>query len=284
MDESREELLRKRREIASHVAAELRSLPQMDCIYVFGSVATGYVDAQSDVDLTCVTQGSIPRAELRCSILSSLGDGWTIQDDALDNPIWAACDSDGRVDDVLVTVHYQTTSFIDNLINQVVRDGAIRTEEIPFRPYTLIGMLRQSWLLEDRYGHFQKWLDQTATYPKRLQANVIANFAPVLRDNVAELISTAERGLGPSVFLFFLTRASDAMSSILYAINEHYDPADRRAEETILPVLTNVPTSFRARWVDVLTGPFDGTGMIERAHAFEAIASEVLELAPHEQI
>lgn len=69
------------------------------------------------------------------------------------------------------------------------------------------------------------------------------------------------------------------MCGILYAINEQYDPADRRAEETILPTLRKLPTDFRVRWVDVLTGPFDSTGMVERARVFETITNEVLDLA-----
>ena len=279
MSESTDILLRTRREIAQRVSEAFSSLPEVVCIFVHGSTATGSVDAQSDIDLTCVCADHILGLDERRSILSQLGVGWTLQDASLDNPIWAAYDSDGRIDAVLVSIHYQTASFIAHIIDQVIHHGVLATEEVPFRPYTLIGLLRQAWLLSDRHGLFRQWLAQTEEYPKKLQANILGHFVPLLRAHVTELVSTAERALGPRLFIFFLDRAIDAMTSILYALNERFDPADKRAEQTILPHLANLPSAFISQWNAVLEGPFDRSGMVERAHIFEHLTNEVLSAA-----
>ena len=272
-------LLRRRQEIAQRVNTEFDSLPEVICIFVHGSVATGFVDAQSDIDVTCVCADHIIGLDERRSILSQLGVGWTFHDASLDNPIWAECDSDGCIDNVLVSIHYQTASFITHIIDRVIHQGVLTTEEVPFRPYTLIGLLRQAWLLRDTRGFFRQWLAQTEVYPKTLQANILDHFAPLLRAHVTELVSTAERALGPRLFIFFLDRAVDAMASIRYALNERFDPADKRGEQTILPHLVNLPSDFVSRWNAVLEGPFDRSGMVERAHIFENLANEVLSTA-----
>ena len=86
-------------------------------------------------------------------------------------------------------------------------------------------------------------------------------------------------GMGPHVFLFFLTRAVDALISILYALNEVFDPADRRAERTVWPQLKNVPSDFVARLNYISEGPFDTSGRVERAHLFTTLVDETLNIA-----
>jgi thiol-disulfide isomerase/thioredoxin len=92
----------------------------------------------------------------------------------------------------------------------------------------------------------------------------------------------AERGLGPGVFIFLLHKAGDAPQGILLALNEVYDPADKRTEEAVLPILQKVPREFLSRHTDVLVGPFDVRGRIERARLFRQLAAEVLALAEAE--
>ena len=87
--------LRKRQEIARHLNQKFSPVPGVKAIFVHGSVASSWVDEQSDVDMTVVCADSILALPLRQSILSSLREGWTFQDASLDNAIWAQCDSDG---------------------------------------------------------------------------------------------------------------------------------------------------------------------------------------------
>ncbi len=272
-------ILDKRQKIARHINEKFDSVPGVQVVYVLGSVASGWADEQSDVDITIVCSDSIIDLSTRESILSDIGEDWTFQDPELDNPIWAQCDSDGIVDGILVSVHYQTSSFIQHILNEVLDHGAITTEQCPFRPYTLVGLLQRAWILRDDEKIFSTWLVRSERFPHVLKVNILNHFIPILRENVVELVSNAERNMGPSNFLFFLTRAVDALISILYALNEVFDPADRRAEQTVWPELRNVPSNFMVRLNSVLEGPFNTSTRIEQAHEFSLLTDETLEIA-----
>jgi hypothetical protein len=138
--------------------------------------------------------------------------------------------------------------------------------------------LQRAWVLRDERGLFRSWLARTERFPDALKINILNHFIPVLRANTLELVSSAERGMGPHVFLFFLTRAVDALSSILYALNDIFDPADRRAEQKVWPQLKKVPVNFTERLNLILEGPFDVSTRRERAHQFAFLVDEVLSL------
>ena len=73
-----------------------------------------------------------------------------------------------------------------------------------------------------------------------------------------------------------------ARRSLWFALNDMYDPADRWEEKKILPGLLNVPRDFIHRSNQVLEGPFDEDGAIERVREFDGLADDVLKLAEAE--
>lgn len=274
--------LRARRGVARRVAKRFAERREVSAVLVFGSVASGHVDERSDVDMLVVCRHDLlPPAE-RALLLAPLGTGWEFHDQRDDNPLFPDRDSDGRVDSVLVTVHYQTVPWITEVINEVMGRGAITTERVPFRPYTLPALLQRASVLADRDGLVASWREQIAVFPDALKRNLMAYFAPRLRTYTEELVGGAERRFGPRHFIFFLDRAYDALVSILFALNDTYDPADRRTERVILPTLAHVPAGFLPKLTEVLEGPFDDDGALRRGRIFESLASEVLRMAaPH---
>lgn len=274
--------LAKRREIALGVYAAAAKYPEVTAVYVFGSVASGQADETSDVDITLVCRSSILPVSSRKQLLSLVGSGvesgWKFDDPTLDNPLWEAVDV-GTISGIPVEVHYQTAPAVAELLDQVINHGAITTHKVPFRPYTMAALIQRAWLLKDTDGVFHKWHEQIATYPKLLKTNILRHFIPILQDNLAGLQSQAERRLGPLGYHYFLFRCGDALTSILYAVNEIYDPADRRAERTVLADLNLVPRDFTARLNHIMEGPFDETGAMERAVKFEKLAGEVVAMA-----
>ena len=277
-------LLAPRRAIARRIDRLLGERPEVSCVYVFGSVASGHVDERSDVDIAVVSPTeTLPVSEWK-GVLTQIGSRWRFDESNSDDPVWAgnalpATGDDGVVDGIRVEIVYQRASDISEVVDEVVNRGAITIGRVPFRPYTLVGMLRCAWLLRDKAGEFAGWLDQTKTYPGHLRRNILRHFVPILRENAEALKENAERRVGPGPQLFFLTRASDALTSILYALNDVYDPADKRAERTILPTLANAPRDFVARYGYVLEGPFDDAGALERSGAFSELAHEVVDMA-----
>lgn len=279
MSTSRENLLAQRCRIARQVATVLAAYPTISAILVFGSVASGQVDEHSDVDLFAFCQPTIPSEEERGRFLAHLGTGWYQQDEPQSDSLFAHMDRDGLVDDVLVSLHYQTEAWVDLVLRDVIEQGMITSPSLPFRAYTFPALLQRGWLLHDPSGIVTQWREQVRIFPSSLKMNLLHHFVPMLREQVEDLMITAVRRLVPGTFLFLLTRATDALRSILFAINEMYDPADRRSEQLYLPMLTIVPPHFLARLTAILQGPFDPEGAVSRAHAFAQLAHEVLQLA-----
>jgi hypothetical protein len=274
-----------RRAVARRVSDALAVHPSIAAILVFGSVALGHVDERSDVDILAICPGKLVPSDERLSILARLGAGWSHNENEGEfdfapggNPLFAAGDSGGKIDDIPVEIAYQTAGLIHQVLTQIVEQGVITTSQVPFRPYTLAALIQNSWVLVDKDGLVDDWRKYVATYPIALKRNIIRHFSPRLREYTEGLVAGAERQIGARHFIFHLDRAVDAAVSILFAVNDMYDPAERRAERVILPRLKRVPEAFTDRLTDVLTGPFDDGGALYRARLFEKLAGDVLAL------
>jgi hypothetical protein len=278
MTPSRELALKHRQGIAQKVASLLADHPAVSAILVIGSVASGQVDERSDVDLLVICRSEmLPPAE-REHLLALVGTGWRFHE-VQANPLFAEADVDGQIDGVLVTVHYQMVAWVETVLRQVLEQGAITTEQMPFRPYTLPALLQRGWLLYDQDGLVEAWREQMHAFPPLLKTNLLHFFIPRLEEQLDELVATAERDIGPRAFLFHLNWAVDALIEILLAVNEVYDPADRRTERVILPTLTSVPEEFLPRLTQVLQGSFDVEGARYRAQLFAELSREALQQA-----
>ena len=274
-------LLEKRREIARRIDQFMAGHPNVAATFDFGSVALAHVDLHSDVDIGIVCDPVALTTSERRELLSSIGSDWTIpysSDETTSRDIWESYDR-GTVDGILAEVHYVLVSKVSSVLDHVVNEGAITTKEVPFRPYRIGSLVQKAWVLRDDRGVFKGWRDQTAVYPPWLKQNILKHNIPLLMDSVDEFSTSAERRLGPGIALFFLFHGMHALESILFALNDMYDPASRWDAKTVLPTLMNVPEDFLARYLYVLEGPFDDNGALERARAFEVLAAEVLGLA-----
>ncbi len=280
MSEEVTSALSKRRNVAYRIDNALGHHPEVSSILVFGSVASGYVDERSDVDILIICKPTILSVSDRKSILSQIGSNWRFHESC--DALFAECDLDGLVEDTLVELHFQTAAWISEVLDEVLGQGAVTTKKLPFRPYTLPALLQRAWLLRDKEGIVEQWRKKAKIFPNELKLNILRHFLPILRENLAELKANAERGLGAWGFIFHLNWAMDALARILFALNEIYDPADRREERTILPTLIYVPQDFIPTLTEVLEGPFDEVGALHRAHMFERLAVEVLKMAEAE--
>jgi len=268
-------ILEQRRRVARRVAAVLARDGQTSAALVFGSVAHGEVDVQSDVDMLVVCRAAVPSPAQRRWLLEQLGTGWTI-DQAIDQHGMFAVADEGTVDGIEVMLHYQTDAWIDAVLEDVVANGAITTARLSFRPYTLPALLQRGLLLYDAEGAVERWRERSRVYPAALQRNILQHFVPRLREHTADLVATAERGLGVRIFLFLLNWAVDDLASMLFALNKVYDPADKRMDTQVVPRLAYLPPDYVATLQTVLEGPFDAPGMRLRARLFERLAAEVL--------
>ena len=134
-------------------------------------------------------------------------------------------------------------------------------------------------MLLDKRELVAGWLERSRAYPPRLKENLLSTFVPQLRDHAADLSETAARKLSLRTFLFHLNWGVDALTGVLLALSEQYDPAAKRFESSVLPLLTHKPDDFDQRLHNILVGPFDEDGMRVRARAFQTLADEVTEMA-----
>ena len=119
---------------------------------------------------------------------------------------------------------------------------------------------------------------QLSPYPAALKANLLGEALPIMTDGLAELRDYTRRNIGPSAFLFHLGRVCDAMVSVLYALNEHYDPATKRPEQ-VLRTLAVLPERFVDRFVCLLEGPFDPRSRPHVMDKLTRLVGEVMHLA-----
>jgi hypothetical protein len=198
------------------------------------------------------------------------------------NPLFAHNDSEGIVDGVLVSLHYQTAFWLSNVLREVLLRGTLSTKLMPIRPYMLPALLQRGWLLLDKGKVVRKWRDQAQPFPWQLKLNLLQHYVPLLRENLEALVADAERHLGSRVFLFHLNQSIDALVSVLFAVNKMYELGDRYAERNILPTLERVPRDFLYRIIEVMEGPFDDAGALYRARLFQQLAAEMLVMAEAE--
>ena len=264
---------------ARHVDEVLGTHPQVSSVLVFGSAASGYADEHSDVDMFVVCNSEILSVKERKQLLSQVGVNWHFDASKNRSDLFPAIDESGRVGEVTVEVHYQIDTWISEVLDAVLEEGVITTAKLRFRPYTLPALLQRALVLRDKGGLVKRWCDRSSVFPEKLKVNILQYFGPILQDNLDEIKLDSKRKLGPGVFLFHLNQAVDALTGILLALNEVYDPADRRAEKTILPTLKYVPKDFMNRFTRILEGPFDDAGAFERVNLFEELTAEAFKLA-----
>ncbi len=133
---------------------------------------------------------------------------------ASDTPLFCNQDSCVSGDGLVVSLHYQRSAWIAAVISEVL-DGAITTERLPFRPYTVLGLLQRGLLLSDKQALVAGWRAELQPYPEHLKHNLICSFAPTLQESAEELVITADRDLGPRNIIFHLNWGVDALVGIL---------------------------------------------------------------------
>ena len=264
-----------RQELSREVATALEPNPDILAVLVFGSVAFGEVDAASDVDIFVVCN-DVPPVQTRTGLVSPLD--LRLEHTAHEGGLFGTVDELSHHSSLELTLHYQRADWLEAVVTEVLA-GAVTTQNVPFRPYTFLGLLQQSQVLLDKRELVAGWLERSRTYPPRLKENILNTFVPQLQDHAAELTETATRGLGARTFLFHLNWGVDALTGVLLALNEQYDPASKRFESSVLPLLTHKPDDFDRRLYNILVGPFDEDGMYGRARAFQTLADEVLAVA-----
>ncbi len=279
------EELRKRYAIACQIAEVLSTHTAILSILVFGAAARGHVDEHSTMDFLILCKPGIVSLLERKQLLIPIGVTWTLSNHVQDNPLFVETDSgELTAERVRINLHYQTTSWISNALRDVLVRGAITTKPTFTRPYTLPAFLQAGWLLYDKKKGVQKWRKCMATFPRELKRHILEHFLPRLHQNQEEVERVVKLDLGPWLFLHYLNEVGDALISILFALNEVYEPGDRQVAYEMLLTLRRVPKDFVTNFTGVFVGPFDDKGAVHRAQLLQSLITETVEMAKLELI
>ena len=178
-----------------------------------------------------------------------------------------------RVNETRFEISYNTLDWIRTVVRRVTHEGATSIPEQKFRPYTMLGLLENGIILYDPCSCLKRLMGCLYPYPARLKQRLISDSLHALKDCLAELKDGIKRGFGLTFFHFFFHRMCDALYTLLFAVNEKYDPATKRAEAEY-EKLNILPPNFLERYAKLLEGPFDKNGRQRAINELESLVAE----------
>jgi predicted nucleotidyltransferase len=270
------------RKLVLPVVEALTQAPSVVGILCFGSYALEVYDEHSDIDLYVLCDPEMMPEAVRRTLLSNIQGvtdlqlhqthaGWTNQ--------WTPQSDRLLLNRMPIELSYNTKNWVTTVVRQVIEDGALSLPEFTFRPYTLLGLLANAIVLYDPVGVIAQLLARLIPYSAPLKANLIRKNLPILTEWLVDLHDCAMRDFGSSSFLFYLWHICDALDTLLFAINETYDPAAKRSEHELskLPLL---PNHFIVRYKKLLEGPFTPAGQRQAAAELTDLVTETIQLIP----
>ena len=259
------------------VVESLAGLEGVRAILCFGSYAMGTFDEYSDLDLFVFCEPEVVSASERQRVLegvqgvthfeeSDTAAGWDSQ--------WSPQSDSFCMNEDRFEILYNTTDWIKTVVRRVTQEAATSIPEQKFRPYTMLGLLENGIILYDSRSWLKHLVDCLYPYPAPLKQRLITDSLHTLKDCLAELKDGVKRGFGLTFFHFFFHRMCDALYTLLFALNEKYDPAVKRPEMEY-EKLSVLPPSFLERYTKLLEGPFDKSGRQRAINELETLVAEI---------
>ena len=263
---------------AQPLIERLAATDQVEGVLCFGSSALGVADAFSDIDLYVLYRGMKPSRRVRAQLFSSLSDNLSFSASEAGSDDWIEPGERVRLEQRDFDIGYKSFIWVETVVDKVVQQGLSSVPEMPFRAYTLLGLLDTSILLYDREGKTQSLIASLYPYPDKLKRTLVEGNRAVLNASLEDLEQLAKRAIGNTAFHFHLMRALDALRGLLFAINERYDPATKYAE-VVLGRLTVLPEDFTQRYERLLLRPFTADGKTRTVTDLKSLAGEVFDLS-----
>lgn len=259
------------------VVRALSDLPAVKGIVCFGSYAVGTFDQYSDIDLYVFCQPEIIPTTARQHVLQNIEGIGHLQMDhvefGLDNQ-WCPRGDRFRLQGVLFDITFNTVDWIRAVVRKVTEEGATSMPELIFRPHTMLGLIATSVILHDPEGIVQEIKTALSPYPAKLKKVLMAENVRIIKSSLEDLHDYVKRGIGNTAFHFHLERIIDSLAGLLFALNEHYDPATKRVEEAYRD-LRILPDDFLHRYKAILERPLTTDGRKEVVKEFQAFTDEI---------
>lgn len=228
-----------RLDIARQLAERIRSFPGVQAIVVGGSVARGYADAYSDLELP-IFWDELPADAMRLALVAALHgeflhgyDGPALEDQLLINGFQ-------------VDLWHNTVTGEDAVFKAVLEDYST-----DFGDSNFMDTIRACIPL---YGDalIQQWKQQAAHYPEALALKNIQQHLAAF--DIAQLAVIADRD-NPTVFYTAIGRLQEAMFLVLLALNRRYFPTFKWMYQ-VLATMAIKPVDVERRFRQAFTVPY----------------------------
>lgn len=263
-------------QLARPLIERLATTDQIEGVLCFGSSALGIADSFSDIDLYVLYRGVKPSRQVRAQLFSSISDDLNFSASETWSNEWIEPGERVRLEPHDFDIGYKSFAWVETVVDKV-KQGASSISEMPFRAYTLLGLLDTSILLYDRESKTQSLIANLYPFPDTLKQALVNENRAVLDEALEELEQLAKRNIGNTAFHFHLMRALDALRGLLFAINETYDPATKHVEFA-LGKLTALPKDFIQRYERLLLRPFNAEGKARIVTDLRLLANDVSSL------
>lgn len=228
--------------IIDEVVTVLVNSLNVQAILLYGSYAQNLQDEYSDFDLLVLLK-EIPIPAHREDVYEKIPHAKIIEtapkatreNNGWDNS-WSPINDKLLVQSKRVEIGYNTTGWVNRVVNNLIVKHKTTCKEFPFRPYTFLGLLEVCQVLYDCNHFIQRIRSKSKPIPEPLKKAIFQEFYPILRETHEELKDYMARNIGILAYQFHLFRGIDALIQILFVLNDVYDPALKRIE----PVLFNL--------------------------------------------
>ncbi len=222
-------------------------------VLCYGSYPEGTFDDKSDIDILVICEGAIPSAEIRKNIYMQNDCKEIIQQITHDNweTTWTPVNDELIFHQKKIEIGYNIASWVTEVVNEIIRDGALTLKNFDFQPYSFLGLLENATCLYEKENFVTHLKKQIRPFPAKLKENIINDNLSVFNESLEDLEDYVHRDIGVLAFQFHLFRALNAAIQIIFAINEIYYPASKR-EEWHLMRLSKLPEGFHKLIYDLL--------------------------------
>ncbi len=260
-----------------NVLSKLEGVKGLLC---FGSYAMGTFDPYSDFDLYAFCRPKIVPSLERQNALQKIDGVTEFEPDYVEfewADQWCPRGDRFRLNGIQFDIIYNTIDWIRTIVRKVKEQGSISIPELKFRPYTMLGLLDNSVILYDPEAIVQKIKSSLYPYPTKLKKALLADSILIVKGSLEDLRDYCKRGIGNTAFYFHLGRIIDSLGTMLFAINERYDPATKRTED-IYRELEIVPERFLERYTKLLETPLTTDGRQAVVNELGLLIQEVEDL------
>jgi hypothetical protein len=197
--------------LARDLTAGLRRFPDLRAVVVGGSVARGYSDAWSDLELLLYWDVD-PDPDLRLDVMAALGAAFRYGPDRPGH--WSAY----LVGSFPVDVWHRTGA-----AEEVALDAVLRDYSLDLIANNLLDTIRSGIPLAGD-ERIQPWKDRLAVYPDELAARFLEHYLPHF--HLRHLTYAARRD-NPTAFYHTLSDIQCSLFLVLLALNGHWFPTYR---------------------------------------------------------